>query len=272
MNRHRAFGELDMRKNPSNARVHGAANVVDGCSRRDVATGCRPKNFPAAATARRRSTARSNAWEESLIKFLTAIAVAVSAGAAVAMPTAARADGAATFGEVCSSCHGTAGEGSAELKAPAIAGLDQVYLKRQVAHFLDGTRPVQDNPAAAGMVDLMRSLGSRELDDAIAVAAALPVPDLASERPAAAMRMRGLYSGCASCHGGKGQGEAALSAPRLQRQHGWYLKQQLLAFRSGQRGTAPSDNFGKQMRAIAQTIPSDGDVDAIVAYIQSLRP
>lgn len=199
--------------------------------------------------------------------------MSVLASLSVYMPTGANADGATTFGDVCSSCHGAAGEGSAELKAPAIAGLDQVYLKRQVDHLLDGTRPVNDNDAAAGMVELMRGLERGELDAAVAYAAALPIPEAGAEKPAElTMSMRGLYSGCASCHGGKGQGEAALSAPRLQRQHGWYLRQQLLAFRSGQRGTAPSDNFGKQMRAIAQTIPSDEDVDAIVAYIQSLRP
>lgn len=41
---------------------------------------------------------------------------------------------------VCAPCHGQNGEGNEELNAPALAGLEDWYLTRQIENFRDGIR------------------------------------------------------------------------------------------------------------------------------------
>jgi cytochrome c oxidase subunit 2 len=49
------------------------------------------------------------------------------------------AAGAKTF-EVCSYCHGAAGQGLYSMNAPRLTGMTDWYLKRQLEHFRDGVR------------------------------------------------------------------------------------------------------------------------------------
>lgn len=79
-----------------------------------------------------------------------------------------------------------------------------------------------------------------------------------------------LYAGCAACHGADGAGIRAMNAPSLLAQEPWYLKRQLLAFRSGLRGAHPQDPYGAQMAAIARTLPDEVAIDAVLAYIDGL--
>ena len=41
---------------------------------------------------------------------------------------------------VCSSCHGVNGEGNQAMHAPALAGMDAEYMRRQLRHFKRGVR------------------------------------------------------------------------------------------------------------------------------------
>lgn len=187
------------------------------------------------------------------------------------MTDPARADGAVLFSENCAACHADHGEGNPDLRAPVIAGLDKTYLDRQVEHLLKGMRPVSpDNAAAVGMIDVLRGLGAADLQAITAHVSGLPVPILDEPMEATTFRMRGLFSGCMSCHQAQGEGNAALSAPRIAHQYGWYIKEQLLSFRSGKRGSDPADKYGKQMKAMALSIASDADIDQLVAYIEKL--
>ena len=61
-----------------------------------------------------------------------------------------------------------------------------------------------------------------------------------------------------------------MNAPMLAGQAPWYLKRQLEAFKSGQRGTAHGDIYGMQMRPMATTIPDSATEDKLIAYIASL--
>lgn len=81
---------------------------------------------------------------------------------------------------------------------------------------------------------------------------------------------KALFAACQACHGMKGEGNKALHAPALVKQSPWYIKRQLLAFKSGKRGAHPDDVFGQQMAAIATTIADESAVDALVAYIEKL--
>jgi cytochrome c553 len=201
------------------------------------------------------------------------IAAAITAWLALSgfVTDPAHADGTVLFSENCAACHGDHGEGNPELRAPVIAGLDKTYLGRQVEHFLNGMRPVPaDNTAAAGMVEVLRGLDAANIEAITAYVAGLPAPVLNEPTSAMTFRMRGLFSGCMSCHQAQGEGNATLSTPRIAHQYGWYLKEQLLAFRSGKRGNDPADKYGKQMRTMALDVASDADIDQLVAYIQKL--
>ena len=81
---------------------------------------------------------------------------------------------------------------------------------------------------------------------------------------------KALYQACVACHGANAEGNPALGAPSLRNQQHWYLRRQLQAYRSGQRGSHPEDNYGQQMQAIAKTLPDDAAVGAIVDYISAM--
>jgi cytochrome c oxidase subunit 2 len=68
--------------------------------------------------------------------------------------------GATHFNAVCSSCHGAGGKGNPNMQVPGLAGLDPVYLARQLAAYRAGTRGYGKDDklgrqmrAATGMLD-----------------------------------------------------------------------------------------------------------------------
>ena len=52
--------------------------------------------------------------------------------------------------------------------------------------------------------------------------------------------------------------------------NGIYLKQQFQSFRQGLRGTHPQDKYGRQMKMMSTSLPTDKDLDDVIAYIQSM--
>jgi cytochrome c553 len=60
-----------------------------------------------------------------------------------------------------------------------------------------------------------------------------------------------LIASCAACHGSKGEGLEARSAPRLAGLDPTFMEGQLTHFAKGLRGTHPGDTFGSQMQVIA---------------------
>jgi cytochrome c oxidase subunit 2 len=182
------------------------------------------------------------------------------------LPAAASAD--TLFAERCAACHGIAGEGNAALGVPALAGQDATYLARQVENFLGGARPLPPgNAAAAAMLAVLRGLQPDQCAEAIATAAAMRPARVAA---GVASGMRNLVSECTSCHGADLLGVPALSAPRLAGQDRFYLLSQLAAFRAGRRGMVPGDKFGRQMRAMALSIPGDDAVGLIAGAIAGI--
>ena len=92
----------------------------------------------------------------------------------------------------------------------------------------------------------------------------------AEVRAAAAQGSEAVWASCASCHGDQGQGMRSMKAPSLVNQNSWYLKRQLLNFKAGIRGSAKGDVQGAQMMAVAQGLPDEAAIDAVVAHIDSL--
>ena len=187
-----------------------------------------------------------------------------------ALTLAAEPQGAELYASKCVACHQVDGSGNPAMKTPTIAGLDRAYVRRQLTHFKNGLRGIQDVPLAEAMRAIITSTSDQEVDALSAYIASLKPMKVAQELAPAGSRGRGLYSACSSCHGAQGEGMTALGAPRIAGQYRWYLRAQLLRFRSGLRGSHPKDELGQQMRAMAVTIANDADVDVLANYIAGL--
>ena len=173
----------------------------------------------------------------------------------------------------CIACHGANGEGNAAVASPAIAGQSEDYLIRQLHNFNSGLRGA--NPEDTGGSQ-MRPMAATLTDDAaidnvVAYIASLDAP------PAPAATLSGdpgsgakfYVSRCGACHGGKGEGNDALFAPRLATLRDSYIVQQVELFRSGTRGAHPDDKYGQQM-AIMAKIVTDQELTDIVAVLNEL--
>jgi len=79
-----------------------------------------------------------------------------------------------------------------------------------------------------------------------------------------------LYASCAACHGPEGQGNQALSAPKIAGLEPWYLQRQLQNFKSGARGAHPEDTHGQQMKPFASMLADRAAMADVAAYTQTL--
>jgi cytochrome c553 len=138
---------------------------------------------------------------------------------------------------VCESCHGARGD-SARSDVPRLNGQKAEYIMLRLDELGD---PSRNTPHAAPMM----KFGALSAADAAALAryySSQPPPRPSGFRLQAeageALFRRGGESGipsCAACHGLSGDGYRTM--PRLAGQHEDYLRQQLLAFRSGARAS-----------------------------------
>ncbi|GMR17207.1 MAG: hypothetical protein BMS9Abin32_272 [Gammaproteobacteria bacterium] len=78
------------------------------------------------------------------------------------------------------------------------------------------------------------------------------------------------FAVCAACHGQQGEGLAALNAPKLAGQDGWYLRRQLHNFKSLARGAEANDVYGRQMAPMANTLANDAAISNVIAHIGTL--
>jgi cytochrome c oxidase subunit 2 len=172
----------------------------------------------------------------------------------------------------CVACHGSKGEGMAATHAPAIAGQDAAYLRRQLQNFRSGVRGVHKDDAYGAQ---MRATAVTLRDDAAVASVADFVASLprTTAKPAPGTDLRNgnnLYHGkCGACHGGKAEGNPALFAPRLAGLDATYIKRQYQNFRNGVRGAHPQDRYGRQMAMMANTLPAARDLDDVVAFIHA---
>ena len=77
------------------------------------------------------------------------------------------------------------------------------------------------------------------------------------------------YAVCAACHGQQGEGLVALNAPKIAGQSDWYLRRQLMNYKSGARGAHPDDLYGRQMAPMAATLIDEAAIDNVIAHIQT---
>lgn len=170
----------------------------------------------------------------------------------------------------CVACHGESGAGNDALQAPALAGLDAVYLARQLHNFKAGIRGADAADTAGAQMRASAALLADEaaMTDVTAYIASFPPPAVA---PVAGADLRNgsnhYQASCGACHGGRAEGNAALFSPRLAGQHTAYLKRQYLNFRQGLRGAHPEDKYGRQMKMMSAALPAAKDLDDVLGFI-----
>jgi cytochrome c oxidase subunit 2 len=173
---------------------------------------------------------------------------------------------------ICSSCHGAEGEGNQSMNAPAIAGQEDWYLKRQIQKFKDGVRGTHaDDLYGMQMRPMAMTLQSDEQIDAVAeYIASLPVKAPVATLSGDAAKGKAGYMLCQACHGPDAKGNKVMNAPGLTGLPDWYIVTQLQHFKTGVRGADPKDLEGMQMVPMAKTVADEQAMKDLAAYIHSI--
>jgi len=174
---------------------------------------------------------------------------------------------------VCAGCHDLQAQGNQDVSAPKLAGQEPWYLTRQLAYYQAGVRggdPADSHGARMAVMSLALPT-ERAVEDVVAYIQTLPdtVPQPTITGDVA--NGRDLFAICSACHGSQGEGNVALSAPRLIRMDDWYLLTQLEAYLDGTRGTHRDDIYGQQMVPTMGALTNEQAVRDVVAYITSLN-
>lgn len=187
-------------------------------------------------------------------------------------PTEPMARGKSLY-DSCLPCHGEMGEGFARVLAPSIGGLPQWYIEQQLMKFRAVKRGYHfDDLPGLRMRPMAMSLPT-EADVKI-------VAEYISKmaRPVHAATIQGGDAGkgqtyfqtCVACHGADGGGNQALNAPAIAGADDWYLFDQLVKFKTKQRGDPALDPVGATMQAMTATLPDEQAMKDVVAYIKTL--
>jgi len=201
--------------------------------------------------------------------FITSV-VAVNSGCATA-PAAGPERGEYLFSNYCAPCHNGTGIGKPNVAAPAIAGLPQWYVQRQLMNYRSDVRGYHfDDIEGLRMKPMSKTLMS---DNDVAIVSEY-VSRLAPVQPAASLdgdaeKGKALYGTCMACHQANGQGNEALGAPPLTNTHDWYLVTQLKKFKGGVRGA--KDQYGTSMAPMASGLSDEQAMNDVVAYVLTLR-
>ena len=151
-------------------------------------------------------------------------------------------------------------------------GMDEWYVMQQLQNFKADVRgPHEEDPYGYEMQPMAAALDDAQIAAAAEFASATRSPAPPATVTGDIDKGKAHYSTCAACHGVDGKGNEALGSPNLTIANDWYLVTQLKNFRSGARGSHPSDIYGMQMRASARLLADDNAINDVVAYINTLQ-
>lgn len=177
----------------------------------------------------------------------------------------------------CASCHGAAGEG--KLSTPRLAGLQEGYLRKQLADFASGARQNES------MQTVVRDLSESDMDKLAAYYAQVDLPSAGTptlggdlergRRIAEKGDWKSDVPACFSCHGMSGEGVAP-GFPALAGQRPDYIFAQLAAWHAGERANSPQalmDDIAKRMNVEDMRSVADylGSLPMISAKARSVR-
>lgn len=195
---------------------------------------------------------------------LTGLAISVAASA---WAEGGNAEAGKTKSATCAACHGADGN-SVNPEWPKLAGQHPSYIAKQLANFKDDARV---NPSMSPMA---KPLSEQDMADLAAYfSSQVKKPGEADQTKVALGEQ--MYKGgnnatgvaaCAACHGPTGTGNPASNFPSLSGQHATYIKNQLNAFRKGER----ANDAGKMMRNVAAKM-TDAEIEAVAEYIAGLK-
>lgn len=173
---------------------------------------------------------------------------------------------------LCSSCHGAEGEGNQAMNAPAVAGLSDWYLKRQIHKFKDGQRGTHpDDIYGAQMRPMAMALTDEaKIDAVVDYIVSLPVPHPQATLDGDVAKGKVAYTLCQACHGADAEGDERMNGPGLTSLQDWYIVTQLKHFKNDVRGAHARDDEGMQMVPMAKTIADEQAMKDLAAYIHSL--
>ena len=169
-------------------------------------------------------------------------------------------------GNVCQECHNPDGNSTVP-EYPRLSGQYSQYILKQLRDFQSGARKHQImNAVTQGFSDT-------DFADISAWFASNPV--MQGEARSNPLGKRLFEQGdaarqvlaCASCHGADGKGALASGAayPAIGGQHRFYLRGQLLDWKSGVR----QNSAGGIMNTVARSL-SDADIEALSEYLSGL--
>ena len=190
---------------------------------------------------------------------------------AVILPATANEAGKALY-QACVACHGATAGGNVSMGAPALAGQQQAYLQRQLENFKKGIRgTAAGDTGGAQMVAMAESLPTGQaVNDVSAYLASLPAAASSGQQSGDLRNGNNYYhSKCGACHGGKAEGNSSLNSPRLSGLSADYIKRQYHNFQQGIRGAHADDRYGRQMKLMSSSLPTDKDLDDVIFYIQA---
>lgn len=175
------------------------------------------------------------------------------------------------FFATCAACHGAQGEGNLALSAPKLAGQGAWYLKRQLAHFKQGSRGAHSKDTFGKVMAPMAALLTDDaaIENVTAYIGTLPDKVMPTTVKGDPRNGQKRYETCATCHGAAGQGNEATNAPRLKGMSDWYMVTQLNHFRDGIRGAHPQDIYGLQMGLMAAMLTDEQAINDLIAYINT---
>ncbi|WP_170157339.1 c-type cytochrome [Roseimicrobium gellanilyticum] len=177
------------------------------------------------------------------------------------------------YQNVCATCHGSRGEGRAEVKAPSIAGLPDWYVQGQLESFRADRRGIHEKDLEGQM---MRAV-SKVLSESQLAAMARHVAGMKRVTPSPTMVAdvaagRELYAErCMECHRYNAEGELFFASPPLVGLQDWYLASQIRKYQSGIRGVHPKDVNGQKMVFSSGFVESEEVLHSLVAYLMELQ-
>ena len=197
--------------------------------------------------------------------FAACFTLASTAGEASPAGKPDLAKGEASYGAVCTACHGPEGN-SPTPTFPKLAQQHPQYLVKQLTEFKSGKR---DNAIMLGMASALSDVDMKNI--AYWLGSRKSQPGFAKDKDLAALGER-IYRGgladrqvpaCAGCHGPTGAGIPA-QYPRLGGQHADYVVAQLTAFRDGVRKNSVP------MTQVAAKL-NDREIKALADYVAGLH-
>jgi cbb3-type cytochrome c oxidase subunit III len=173
--------------------------------------------------------------------------------------------------EVCASCHGPDGNGTAPVN-PKLAGQHPDYLYKQLQNFKVKTGATVAERANAIMAAFASQLSDSDMRNVAAYYAGQKLKPSAAKSQESVELGQKIYRGgiaskevpsCAGCHSPNGAGIPA-QYPRLAGQYADYTEAQLVSFRQGVRKNSA------QMNTISARL-SDVEIKAVSDYVAGLR-